>query len=1558
MTVTPDAVRNMTAAEKRALLAELMRKKSQQPRELPLSFAQQRLWFLDRLQAGGSLYNIPAAVRLQMPLQVPPLQRAINEVVRRHEALRTVFRDRGDGPRQVIVPELAIEVPLVDLTALPEKARDMEAQRLAAKEGQRGFDLTTGPLFRATLVRLSTADHVLLLTMHHIVSDAWSMQVLLRELAELYEAFASGRTPSLPTLPMQYGDFAVAQREWLSGTRYASLLSYWKSALDGAPFVLDLPADHPRPAVQSFRGAMQAFAVSATVTSALKTLSQREGVTMFMTCFAAFATLLHRITGQRDLVIGTPIANRNRAELEGLIGFFVNTLVLRSRADGNPTFRELLTAIRETTLGAYANQDLPFEKLVEELQPERSLSHNPLFQVAFTLQTVHAEATTMAIADDAGDLPAENPPPVMAGTAKFDLSLTLGEMPRGLAGAFEYTTDLFNASTIQRFAENFQTLLEAIAADPDQPLWHLPVLPQAQRQQLEQWNETSAEYPPSCIHEIFEEAAARNPDGVAVLLDDTSVTYRELDARANQLAHFLRRQGVGPESLAAICIERSVEMMVAVLGVLKAGGAYVPLDPDYPRGRIEHLVQDAQPAVLLTLEHLTERFDMTAAICLDRQWPEIAREKTTKPNVAVSLDNLAYVIYTSGSTGTPKGAMVPHRGLANLVAMQRRTFRLTPSDRVLQFVSLSFDISVFDFLNAFGAAATLVLGTRDTLAPGEPLARTIQERGVTMMTLLPSVFATLTAHDFPNVHTMVSGGEVCTAEIVRHFAQGRHFVNGYGPTETSIVVTFAECSDGAKKPSIGRAFPNTRLYVLDPQMEPVPVGVPGELYIGGVVVDRGYLRRPDLTAERFLADPFTSDAGGRMYKTGDLVRFREDGEVDFLGRLDEQVKLRGYRIELGEIEAVLREHPAVVDAAVVVTEVLGDRRLAAFVVASGEPPSAAELRQFVHELLPEYMVPSTFGVLDAMPAMPSGKVDRKALAALTSPAGSDADYVAPRTENERLVAAIWSEVLGLEGVGIHDNFFELGGHSLSATQVISRVRASLNVEVPLRALFELPDLATFAASFDAAAAEAVASENPAAAASPRDRVAPVSFAQRRLWFLDRMQPGTPLYNIPAALELNIPLQVPALQRSLDELARRHDALRTTFRLGEDDQPVQHVAAGGSLNLEVIDLQPLPEAARRDEAARIAARESQYQFDLEHGPLVRALLLRFSDTEHVLLLTMHHIISDGWSMRILISELEQLYDAASSGRAHALPPLPMQYADFAVWQKEWLAGERLDGLLSYWRRTMEGAPAVLALPTDRPRRAVQTFRGAAHNFTIPAAATRALKAVGQREGATLFMTLAAAFVALLHRASGEEDIVVGIPIANRNRAAVERVVGFFVNTLVLRTRLSGDPTFAELLCRVRETTLTAYEHQDLPFEKLVEELQPERSLSHNPLFQVMFMFQSMLDASIADGVARGDVEMSNGTAKFDLTLSLLETEQGLFGGFEYSVDLFDAPTIATLAQQFTDLAALVASDPSLRLSELAGHQEARRGEHTNAREHTQQQARRQRLDTARRVTVDL
>nr|AXN93575.1 PuwA [Cylindrospermum moravicum CCALA 993]AXN93584.1 PuwA [Cylindrospermum alatosporum CCALA 994] len=1918
---------------------------------IPLSFAQQRLWFLDQLVGPSATYNTPSALQMTGDLNVTALEQALAEIVHRHEALRTSFQEINNTPVQVIAPRVTLALPVVDLQGLPNQEQSSEVKRLVMLEADKPFDLYQPPLLRGTLLRLSENSHVLLLTVHHIVFDGWSMGVFIQELSVLYPAFAKGEPSPLPDLTVQYADFAVWQRQWLSGEVLETKLNYWRQKLAGAPPLLELPTDRPRPPVETFRGGLYPFQLNAHLTQQLNSLSQKSGVTLFMTLQAAFVTLLHRYSGQDDILIGTPIANRNRQEIEPLIGFFVNTLVLRTKLQGNPKFSDLLKQVQQVALESYEYQDVPFEQVVEALQPERNLDHNPLFQVMFVLQ--NAPTGTLKLLDLA-----LTPLEMQTETAKRDLTLSLIENGEGLEGSWEYNRDLFDESTIMQMAGHFQTLLAEIVANPTQRIAHLPMLSESEQQRLlVEWNDTQADYPTHlCLHQWFEQQVQRTPEAVAVVWEDQRLTYSELNHRANQLAHYLQTLGVDADVLVGICVERSLEMVVGLLGILKAGGAYVPLDPAYPRDRLRYMLNDSQVPLLLTQSHLLDILpeEVNRILCLDSDWQAIAHQSCENVVSQVQPQNLAYIIYTSGSTGEPKGTMIRHQGVVNYLSWCTQAYAVADGCGAPVQSSFAFDATITSIFSP------LMVGGQVVLLPEkqeiEALCDVLRSRRrFSLVKLTPAHLELLNQLLLPeelpeSTQALVIGGEALlgkTLQFWQQYAPNIRLINEYGPTETVVGCCIYEVTPETSLTEgilIGRPIANTQLYILDQFLQPVPIGVRGELYIGGAGVARGYLNRPELTAERFIKNPFSDDSEARLYKTGDLARYRLDGNIEYLGRMDNQVKLRGFRIELGEIEAAIAKYPEVRETVVIIREdIPSDKRLVAYVVPNSqdgedsEPAedtefqseqlsqwqqvfndsysqsvndsdptfniigwndsrtgllipktemrqwveatverilywqphrvleigcgtglllfriaqqcqhyygtdishhalqyveqqmsklggdwsqvqlaqgsadqfqefetasfdavilnsvvqyfpsidyllrvvatavaantpggfifigdvrnlplleafhtsvqfhqapsslSAAELRQrvqrslnqepelvidpafftalqhkfpqithvqiqikrgdyhneltqfrydvtlhlgdkvtplvvpqwldwqqddltltslgqlltttkpeilgikqipnarlqkeerlldllfntqesttvgelnavlpkvtpttgvdpealwawenelpykvhinwsvtgngdydvvfvrcasesasqsilpvfdqaksvrpwstyannllqgklartlvpqlrnFLKEKLPGYMIPNAFMLLPVLPLTTNGKVDRVALPAPNLELSRTVSFVPPRTPAEEIIAEIIAEVLVLESVGIYDNFFELGGHSLLATQVISRLQAAFQVELPLRCLFEAPTVTELDEFINNHRQTASGLTTPAIAPAPRTTPhLPMSWAQQRLWFLSQLEGASATYNMPNAVEITGDLQVDALKQALVEIVRRHEILRTSFHLVEGG-PVQVINPTATLTLPVVDLRKLPVEEHSLAVEQLSALEAQEPFELEQAPLVRATLIQLGEKSHVLLFILHHIVCDGWSMGILIQELSVLYPAFAANKPSPLPELPIQYADFAVWQRQWLSGDVLDTKLNYWKQQLADASPVLELPTDKPRPAVQTFRGDRCNFAIKQDLSQQINRLSQQTGTTLFMTLQAAFVTLLHRYSGQDDILIGTPIANRNRQEIEPLIGFFVNTLVLRTKVDNNPKFTEVLTQVRQVALDAYSHQDVPFEQVVEALQPDRKLSHSPLFQVMFAMQNAPMGNLElPGLNFTPLEIENVTAKFDLTLAIWETKEGLTGWWEYNSDLFEAETICRMIGHFETLLRAIATNPEQRLAQL-------------------------------------
>jgi amino acid adenylation domain-containing protein/non-ribosomal peptide synthase protein (TIGR01720 family) len=1519
--------------EKRALLLRRLRQKqadeakqSQIGRRddlgaYPLSYAQQRLWFLSQIEPDSPFYNIPGALRLHGSLNVEALTHALNEIVQRHEVMRARMRTENGAPLQDILDEQTLDLPVMDLRASSGAVQQKQVETLARKEGAWIFDLQRGPLIRACLLRLAEEEFVLLVTLHHIIADGWSMGVLVTELQALYDAQIQGKTRLLPELAIQYADYAAWQRNWLDGGGADEQLAFWRQKLADAPPLLELPLDHPRPAILSHRGRHVDFALSAALSMRLKALCKEQNTTLFMVLMAGFLALLYRYTAQEDISIGTPVANRNRVETEGLIGFFVNTLILRSQVSGEESFLDLLVDVRRTALEAFDYQDVPFEMLVDQLAPERNMSYSPLFQVMFDVQTSAVEKLNMR------GLQAELLE-LETGTAKFDLLLQFVDEKDGITGLFEFNTDLFDTSTIHCMVDHLVRLLQGAVTDPNQAVCELPLMSESEIDQLlVGWNDTAAETPvEKCIHILFEEQVQRTPDAPALVFKGSEWTYAELNRAANRLAHTLQDCGVGPEKMVGLYLERSMKLVTAMLAVLKAGGAYVPIDPIYPKERVSYILEDAQIAVLLTESDLAAEqtsFDVQV-IDLD---DDFAAKPDDNPISDVAPHNLAYVIYTSGSTGMPKGVLLEHKGVSNLVMSFIQNVDMGSATRALNFFSYTFDGSVFDIFTALLSGAALFLPPRGATIPGQPLVSLMREECISNILLTPSALNVLPQEALPALDFMMTGGEACTWDLVKRWGQDHQYVNVYGPTEITVISNFTFL-DGDERLDrnvpIGRALQNTQSYVLDSAFQPVPIGVKGELFIGGIGVARGYLNRPELTAQRFV----TIDLNGkpeRVYRTGDVVRWMPDGRLEFLGRVDHQVKVRGFRIELGEIETAICRHPAVQEAVVTVHEGgSGDRRLCAYVVCGAEVDegvSSTSLRAYLKEQLPNYMLPSMITMLDALPLTTTGKVDRKKLPEpVFSRLDMENQYVAPQTEQEIFLAEMWREVLEMDKIGVHDNFFELGGDSIQAAVVMNRVQEAIGTAIPVRAIFMNPTIAALAEEIERNTqvdmGETGAEENSFnIPIIPREGELPLSFAQQRLWFLDQLEPDSPFYNIAGAYRIEGVLNEAWLQESIDAMVQRHEVLRTGF-MSVSGKAVLEILPQAAVELQVVDM------GTEEAVFEQAIAEARKPFRLNEIPLMRATLLRISPQDHLFVFVIHHIIADGWSGGVLVREIAEGYaELAASGEMNK-PELDVQYVDYAAWQRDTLQGTVMEELLAYWKEALANIPPLLELPWDHPRPPVQTFKGQIEHFEIPAGLFSRLQQLSQECGTTVFMSLTAAFQVLLHRYSGMTDICVGTPIANRNHAALEKLAGFFANTLILRAKFEGEMSFRDLLDQVKAFSLGAYAHQELPFDMLVDALQPQRNLGYAPLFQAMIAYQNTPAETLhLPNVEMKPVALDVGMSKFDLTLLLTEEGDELLGDIEYSTELFDAETIQRMVAHFIILLQSIVDDPQSQVSDL-------------------------------------
>ncbi len=1479
----------------------------------PLSQLQAGFVFHSEISADYIVYV--TSVHLRAPLQVEALQRAVDRAVRRHPMLRTSFDMTAYGePLQLVHREARIPVQVADVTDLESEEQERAMSAWVEAEMKRRFDWTLQPLVRVHVHR--RADRTFQLTVSEPFFDGWSVASLITEvLGDYFRSLAGEAGAEQPPPASTYRDFVALELEALAS---AASRRYWALKL-GDCAATRLPRG-PLPAGAGDLPAVgrREVPISRAVSDGLRDLARSAGVPLKSALLAAHLKVVAYASGQTDLLTGL-IANGRPEELDGdqVLGVFLNTLPLRARLRGG-TWEDLARDAFEAERELLPHRRLPMAEL------QRVHGAQPLFDTCFNYTNFHvygelAGVEGLEVLDSYG-----SEQTYFALTAQFNLD----EDAPQVTLALDYRRSELGRERAEALAGYYGRALEAMAAAPRGRHDAACLLSaQEERRLVVAWNDTALEFDARRgVHGLIEDRVERAPGATALVDGHERLTYRELNLRANRLAHHLRALGVGIEVPVALCMERTWEMVVAILGILKAGGAYVPIDPAYPEERLAITLEEARAPVLLTQERLRGILPRYGGrtVRVDAEWEAIAAAPGGNPAAGVLPENLAYVLYTSGSTGRPKGAAIRHRGIVALLRWADEVFGADEVEGVLASTSLCFDPSVLELFLPLTRGGKVVLADNVLRLPELPAARE-----VTMMcTVSSAIDELLRIGGVPDsVRAVTLAGEPLRTALVRRVRQDtgiRKVWNLYGLTEDTVYTTAACVGDEtADFAPIGRPIPNTRVHLLDEFMQPVPVGVPGELHIAGEGLPRGYLDRPELTAEKFVPDPFGAQPGARLHKTGDLARLRPDGSIEFVRRIDFQVKVRGFRVELGEIEAILGRHPAVRQAVAAVREdVPGERHIVAYVVPSEEPAPARELRDFLRRKLPDYMVPSFFVALEAFPLTPNGKLDRKALPPPDAAHPERGDpYVAPRTPVEEVLAGIWSRVLRVERVGVQDGFFDLGGHSLLATQAVSRARDAFHLELPLRWLFETPTVAGLGARIETAISEPAHARPPALVAAPREGAPPLSFAQQRLWFLDQLAPGSASYNVPLAVRLSGRLDPAALEASLAEILRRHEALRTTFAAPEG-RPVQGVHEAKSLALPLRDLAALPAEGREAEALRHAAGEARRPFDLQRGPLFRAELLRLAPDDHVLLATMHHIVSDGWSIGVLIREIAALYEAFRDGRPSPLPELPIQYADFAVWQRRWLQGEALEAQIAYWRKQLAGCPETLDLPSDRPRPAVQTHRGAYRSLALPAEVASGLRELCRREEVTLFMALLAAFQALLHRYTGQDDVVVGTPIANRNRSEIESLIGFFVNTLALRADHSGDPTFRRLLALVRESALGAYAHQDLPFEHLVEVLQPRRDLSRSPIFQVMFDLQNLPAHSpgLSD-LTLTPMGLETGTAKFDLTLTMAELPDGLAGTLEYNTDLFDGETAERMLAHFETLLAGAVADPGRRVSAL-------------------------------------
>ncbi|MEJ6981954.1 amino acid adenylation domain-containing protein [Pedobacter sp. P351] len=1483
------------------------------PEHIPLSFSQERLWFIDQLE-GSIQYQMPAVLRLKGRLNREALNYALLTIINRHEILRTVIREHNGEGHQYLQKADNWALQIIDKEDI--KNGDIDLHLLIQNLIIAPFDLAGDYMLRAQLIEVEEEDHILVATMHHIASDGWSTSVLVKEVVELYAAYTSNRDPQLPALAIQYTDYAIWQRNYFQGDLFDKKLAYWIEKLkDVSP--LQLPSDYDRPLVKSVHSDVVNVRLDIGLLKELESLSQKQGATLFMTLLSAFKVLMYKYTGQSDICIGTPIAGRTQLEVENLIGFFVNTLALRSEVRGEESFTSFLQDVRTTTIDAFDNQDVPFEKVVDAVVTTRDAGKNALFQIMFVLQNTpdvpELRLEDLIISSEAFEHT----------TTQFDFTINLAESENGLNVRWEFKNDLYKRSTIERMLSHYKILLESIVSSPETKIGLLPIISKAEQAQIGSFNINGNDYSKQTIAAVFEEQTSKTPNEIALIFGQEEITYKELNERANRVAHYLHSKNVRSEELVLVCVDRSADLMIGILGILKAGAAYVPVDAGYPADRIRFMLEDTGAKIALISKANKLKLAYTTGLDLieidGKDQISILSQPSLSPQRNITPNNLAYVIYTSGSTGKPKGVMVEHGNVVSLVKGVDYV-NLTESDRLLVTGSPSFDATTFEYWSMLLNGGRLIVCSEAELLDSNKLSGIIRNQGVTMMWFTSSWFNQLVDTDiklFDGLQTILVGGEKLSEQHIGKFRElypEIRLVNGYGPTENTTFSLTYEINklEGLRSIPIGKPLSNREVYIFNEARQVVPVGVPGEIFLGGAGLARGYLNRPQLTAEKFISNPLLNGTSSIVYKTGDLGRWLPDGNIEYLGRTDEQVKIRGYRVEPGEIESVILESGMLNQAVVIARADSTESKTLVGYVVPGKDFDKEALQRYLTDRLPDYMIPAQWVELDQIPLTANGKTDKKALPEPNISEQLSQGYTAPETEIQKALTEIWQEVLDVKQIGIRDDFFELGGHSLLAIRLISAIRKQLGTEIAISEIFNCPTIALLAAQIEIQPEAAVLP--PISSVYPRPENIPLSFSQDRLWFIDQME-GSAHYHIPVVLNLTGNLNTEALQNALQKVINRHEVLRTVIN-EENGVGYQYILEPDSWTLKLTD------GNKCGDLETYIAQLIKEPFDLSEDHMIRAELINLTSEEYFLIVTLHHIASDGWSASILVNEIVELYEAYAENRKDRLSNLPIQYADYAIWQRTQLEGNVLDKKLAYWREKLNEV-GTLQLPTDHSRPDVQTYKGASVEFNLDQELVGNLQALSQEQGSTIFMTLLSVFKVLLYRYTGQQDICVGTPIANRTQHELENLIGFFVNTLALRTEVTGDLTFVQLLQAVKTTTLEAYAHQEVPFEKVVDAVVKERELNRSPLFQVLFILQNTPDVP---ELRLKDVSLKPGTpastvAKFDLTFTFVETAKSLSGSIQYNIELFEESTIKRMLAHFKELLTSIVKTPAQSLSQL-------------------------------------
>ncbi|MEH2455650.1 amino acid adenylation domain-containing protein [Nostoc sp.] len=1573
---------------------------------LPLSFTQQQFWLLHHLEESNYIYNMVRAFRLEGDLDIPNFERAIQCLIARHSILRTGFKVVNGSPVQVITPHLTFNIPVIDLQNLSETERISQAQLLLLQERTRAFDLNQSPVWRVTLICLHPQTHLLMFNLHHIICDDWSIQVFLRELSAFYQEVSTGKTASLPELPIQYADFAHWQNQQSTLKNFTQQLTYWQQQLADVVPVLELPylsdsplemlGDRNHNTKQAFQSGIVPLSVSTEVTRKLKQLSQQSGTTFFTTLRTAFAILLSRYTHQEDLVVGTVIANRSSAQINSLIGAFVNTLGLRIQIPDNPTFQELLTKVQKVVLEAYAHSEVPFIKVIEALKIDRKLGNNPLLQVMFTLETINQEKLQLpGVMTTVLEL---NKP--TAG-ATFDLTLNLWETNSELQGKLEYNTYLFNKEIIQRISGHFQTLLARIVESPNQRIGNLSILSATEREQLLGKEIQGIESEFLCLHELFEAQVEKTPEAVALKFEGQQIIYRELNQQANQLAHYLQTLGVKPETLVGVCVERSLEMIVGILGILKAGGAYVPLDPSNPQERLNHILEDAQVQVLVTNSQLHNTLDQSNfVVCLDEEADKIAQFPRNNLVSGVQGDNLAYMIYTSGSTGKPKGVLITHHNVVRLFKATKDWYQFNQTDVWTLFHSFAFDFSVWELWGGLLYGGCVVVVPYEVSRDSQAFYNLLVAEEVTVLNQTPSAFYQLIQVDEHSntteklsLRVVIFGGEALSLPLLqpwfeRHGDQLPQLVNMYGITETTVHVTIRRLTLADVKATsslIGLPISDLQIYLLDKYQEPVPIGVVGEIYVGGRGVARGYWRRSELTQERFVPNPFSNQQQGRLYKTGDLARYLPTGELEYKGRIDHQVKIRGFRIELGEIKALLSGHQAVQECIVLAREDKpNNKRLVAYIVPErtqastilnlvslreqgilGDAPLGAakgdrslyelpngkqcfpqktgsksigdrqstwnsleryiqDLRHYLNEKLPEYMIPSAFVVLEKFPLTSNGKVDSCALPIPEKfKNGLESSFVAPSTPTQEILANLWAAILSIEKVGIYDNFFDLGGHSLLATSLLFRIRQAFAIDFPLRCLFETPTIAALSKLIESFKAHPTLSSNGIPSTmlamsrlerSPSTPV-PLSLSQQGLWSLHQSASTVATLNSSTLMRVKGSFLPEIVEQSFNEIVRRHENLRTVFTV-INDQPMQIVLTHLHLPLIYENLQHLPPETRESEAVRLGIKIRQQPFNLAVAPLIRTALFQLNPEEYWLVITMHHLITDGWSFGVLLQELDALMQAFANGRPSPLPALSCQYADFALWQQQVYNESAIAQQLSYWQRK---------LVDDKlhPSRGLMlSSKQAGHRFIhLPESLVRSIEGLGHSQRVTSFVILLSAFKLVLAKWNQQNEILILATLGNRTGPDTEQMIGCFINDVILRSLILPEQTGSTVIKQLQETVNEAIEYKEVQLHQVIDQIQHLRPLN---LLASITMIPSVQDQMLGwEAIAPeqwGDIpmELYGKTPPLELYVELSKT---IRIRAKYGTEKFTVETIDCLLNDYQEILTQLISHPEMTVSDL-------------------------------------